>query len=288
MTSTNGSLIKSQVVGRYTTVPGIHVGIVRVTPAIASEWLAANTHNREVRPTTLRVLQAAAERGELRLNGESVIFSDTGILLDGQYRLSVIVLSGVTVDLVVVWGIPEDAQTTMDAGLRRTGADELRWNGIDHAADLAACLTQLWNYQTNGVLGSTGGGGGLSAPTRTEILEMARAHPNVALSLPVGHRLKGLIRQRGLTSALHYVLSEIDRDKAEEFFSRLADGQNLNSGDAILTLRETLLRDWSARLRMTPRRRAAIVIRAWNAFRTGEPMAKFVWTAVDHAFPVPE
>lgn len=64
-----------------------------------------------------------------KMNGEAIKFSNTGRLLDGQHRLLACVESGCSVRTLVIRGLPEDTQETMDAGKSRTMANVLELKG---------------------------------------------------------------------------------------------------------------------------------------------------------------
>ena len=107
----------------------------KIGPAEAEALLAQNEVNRRLRPN---LVLAYAEDMSQGLwdgdNGEAIKISRTGKLKDGQHRLSAIVLSGAVMDLLVIDGVTDDAQKTMDQGSSRTASDVLRMGGIQNAA----------------------------------------------------------------------------------------------------------------------------------------------------------
>ena len=100
-------------------------GIETITPKVASRYLQANTGNRPLRRTSVEQLARAMLRNEWRLTHQGIAFSASGRLLDGQHRLQAVVDSGVSVQMVIVRGLPDDAFMAMDIGNRRTTADVL-------------------------------------------------------------------------------------------------------------------------------------------------------------------
>jgi hypothetical protein len=66
--------------------------VVKVTPAMARQWLKRNSNNRPIRPSHVENLRLAFERGEYVLTHQGVAFSDDGVLIDGQHRLTAISL----------------------------------------------------------------------------------------------------------------------------------------------------------------------------------------------------
>ncbi len=76
-----------------------------ITPEIASELLKANTINRRIKESVVGYLAGEMKNGNFVYNGESIIVSDTGRLLDGQHRLLAIKYSGVSVYVNLVVGV---------------------------------------------------------------------------------------------------------------------------------------------------------------------------------------
>ena len=258
--------------------------IETITPRDAQRYLAHNTNNRTMKRTAVRRWAAAMLRGEWMLNGEAIKFSAKGTLLDGQNRLQAVVESGVTIQALVVRGLPEETQDTMDTGLLRSGADVLYRHGFSDAASLSAAATYLFKFRTKQLRP----GQAYLSPTRVEILELAQANPGLSASIGVAHRLqKRLHCSRALSAALHHWFSEIDQADADLFFESLISGENLRQGSPIFALRR-----WLEQTAITSKRANAYVvsasfIKAWNAFRSNEEMQVVRYRAGVEEFPVP-
>ena len=79
------------------------IGIVRVTPALATEWLEGNVAlNRRLIPNLVTFYAAEMRAGKWRVNGESIKFSKSGALMDGQHRLHAIIKVNQSIPMVVV------------------------------------------------------------------------------------------------------------------------------------------------------------------------------------------
>lgn len=101
--------------------------VIRVTPAMASNWLSSNTINRRLRRSVVDGLVAAFKRGEYQTTHQGIAFSDTGELLDGQHRLTAIaeMPAGASFEMLVTRGIPKSAFRVVDTGLKRSHSDIL-------------------------------------------------------------------------------------------------------------------------------------------------------------------
>lgn len=105
------------------TGPGpdeIRTEVVEVTPRTAAEWLTLNRRNRRARTLLVSKYAADMAAGQWRMAGEPIKFDTSGNLLDGQHRLSAVMLSGATVTMLVVRGLPPESQAVMDSGSART------------------------------------------------------------------------------------------------------------------------------------------------------------------------
>jgi hypothetical protein len=105
---------------------------IDITPALAEKWLANNFRNRPIRQDVVKAFARDMINGVWVQTHQGIAFNDKDDLIDGQHRLSAIVLSGVTVRMMVTFGLPSQIagkeMTTMDAvdrGATRSVADQL-------------------------------------------------------------------------------------------------------------------------------------------------------------------
>lgn len=103
-----------------------------VTPSMASQWLTNNFRNRPVSEETVVAYARDMVNGQWVRTHQGVAFNDADQLIDGQHRLRAIVMSGVTVHMMVTFGLPSKIEgremTTMDAvdrGRPRSVGDQL-------------------------------------------------------------------------------------------------------------------------------------------------------------------
>lgn len=132
----------------------IKTKIIDVSPAMAERWLLKNIINRPLYETTIAKYALDMKRGHWALNHQGICFDEDGNLIDGQQRLSAIVLSGKTIKIFVTHGMPITFQTkdneseesyrtqlTIDGGKSRGIGDQLTLNfGIKNANLKAAII----------------------------------------------------------------------------------------------------------------------------------------------------
>lgn len=245
------------------------VELVKVTPEMAAEWLLHNTHNRKLRERTVKAYAADITAGAWVWNGESIKFSAHGVLLDGQHRLAAIVEAGQPVEMLVVRDLPDATQETMDGGVKRKFQDVLNLRGEASSSALAAITRRVYNWE----LGSRKSWNNI-APTNAQLLHVLEQHPELrdittaAINVARTCGIQGSIIGLGM-----FIFGRIDTDDTDFFFSRLADGQNLASGDPIYELRRTAEQSRSVRGERSAVYITAIMIKAWNAYRAGDKIS---------------
>lgn len=248
-------------------MPEENVELVKITPDLAREWLGFNTHNRNVRSRVVLAYAADMREGNWQWNGESIKFAADGTLLDGQHRLSAIAEADATIQMLVIRGLPNVAQETVDGGAKRKFSDVLKLRGETAPITLASICRRvaLWDGGSRWLDGT-----GKYAPTNAQMLQSLDKYPWLRdIALPVNRvaHLSGL--PASVAGFCWWLFCQISADDNDFFMERLADGQNLVKGDAVYELRRALDSSRSVRGERSERYLTAITIKAWNAYRDG-------------------
>ena len=127
----------------------MNVKIEVITPEIAKDYLAKNTGNyRKINKSRVDAYSKDMSLGKWEFNGESIKFSNSGKLVDGQHRLSAIVKSGVPVKMLVIYGVDDEVKI-YDVAQARTITQIAKANGlvgsVSHASVLSAASILLSN-----------------------------------------------------------------------------------------------------------------------------------------------
>lgn len=245
--------------------------VVDITPELAKKWLAQNTHNRNLRQRVVNGYAADMLAGNWVEDGQSIKFSSTDTLLDGQHRLTAIAESAVTVRMLVVSNLPETTQDTMDTGAKRVLGDVLKLRGETYSITLAAALLRVYQwkqgYRKN--LKSAGN----ARPTHRQLLVVLEEHPELRRSVEIADRIRKTGRISASTAALcHWLFNQIDAGDCAFFFARLCDGVELRNDDPIYALRRVLENFAVDRGRPDEAFVTALVIKGWNAYREGRSL----------------
>ena len=122
----------------------VTAGVAEITPELAKEILSNQNHgNRAIKKAHVKMLATTLKSNEWMLNGESITFSESGRLLDGQHRLTACVNSGIFFQTIVIKGIKDDdAFGTIDIGKPRSVADLMDLQGLPKAPLFSAIAKQ--------------------------------------------------------------------------------------------------------------------------------------------------
>jgi hypothetical protein len=193
---------------------------IEVTPERARAWLENNFRNRPLSDDVVRAYARDMTNGAWIATHQGIAFNDADELIDGQHRLHAIVLSGVTVRMMVTFGLPSKIEgkemTTMDAvdrGRTRSVADQLKiQHGFRDAGITAAICASVAS---------------ICCGERTrrlsvgQTLEVFRAYEE-----PIGRVIAVRAKAHGLRSAgvlAGFVFALAAEEKAGALFARLND-----------------------------------------------------------------
>jgi hypothetical protein len=101
--------------------------VMLVTPKLAKEWLAKRDEKqRQLKPKLVRRYIKEIVNKAWPLTHQAIGFNTNDRCIDGQHRLSAIVATGISLYMLVVWGVVGDYSLPIDIGGVRTNPDLLR------------------------------------------------------------------------------------------------------------------------------------------------------------------
>lgn len=274
--------------------PGVRVSIERITPEIAEKMLTTNVKNRNIKSAPLETVKEAIINDEWSLNGESIIFDKFGRLSDGQHRLTSCVKTGKAIDAVVVRGVEEDAQDTIDTGTRRQLSDYVKIDGYKNNTVVATIGKMLMRKDDIGI-----------CPTLFDNNKTKHSVKAMRRFIRECHdeRIEPLVPYvRAVTDRYKFVPSHMLSALLDEF--RKAGDEDFNEFMAQLTgksaacmpvrllqakLREHADGSSGGKGKFKNSTLAAYFIKAWNAYMCGDVMKRLTYTpgrANPERFPV--
>lgn len=259
-----------------------------ITPILAEQYLETNQNNRKVNKRLVAEYAKQIRDGEWLQNGESIKFSEDGVLLDGQHRLQAIILSETPCEVLVIRGLSKESSKTIDTGKRRNRSDVLYMAGFQNVTALAGALRIVGIFEETRNRNIYPGIFQGRRMTNTRILELANTKKGMQVavdSLYGEYSYVNRILGPSAGAALFYVLSKKDKELAAEFFSALATGINLGQDSVMRSCREKLIKNLTDARKLAPGDRMVLVIRTWNFLRQGIRDKKLI---VLPNSPVPE
>lgn len=206
-----------------------------VGPEMAEKFLATSDKNRAV--STGRVLTLANEMrlGKWVLNGENIIFSESGKLLDGQHRLLAIIESGCHVQLSITTGAPDTAFETINTGRSRSHGDIGGMAEIVKPALSMAAGAMIWRLYHHTSIGEV-----CPPVLALRVVERFPAIQKWANFLSI--QARSPVPPASFLTALVYLEDVASKPQmAERFFAGIDKGADLETGSPILALRNRMM-----------------------------------------------
>ncbi len=265
------------------------IEIVSVTPSQASAWLSTNANNNRKISTTI-VNQYARDMiaGRWEITGEAIKFDTTGRLIDGQHRLTAVVMSKKTVQMAVITGLESKIMHVLDTGKARGGGDALTIAGMGENANAVAALARkIIAYQggVNDILGAKSIRIGKECITNRDILDYVSSHdlqPFVQFAQRAMYHQVNRVFSAGEWAFVFWLLGQTDRDAAETFCLKLATLDSVSATSPIRVLFDKITRSNL----LTPKQRLMATVTAWNAWRTGALLRTIHVSNMDDRIPV--
>lgn len=137
--------------------PGVKVGMIELTPAIAADFLArVPKRQRKKTERTIKKYVADLKAGAWPFLADVIRFNYDDELIDGQHRCQAVLDSGISIQTLVVFGLEPEAIVPMDSGLTRTFQTLLEMEEhVENAGVVAALTLRVWHW-THGNYGEKG------------------------------------------------------------------------------------------------------------------------------------
>lgn len=246
--------------------------IIDLTPDFANRLLTLNRVNRPLREAYAKKLASSMARGEWAFNGDTICVSDTGNLLQGQHRCTAVVISGITITVILVEGVPDSVFSTYDRGIGRTTGDVFHGEGIANYNAVAAITRLILLHRA---LGNPYKGTTQLSPTTQQQEKLLKDEKDAitrAANMAVSSRWAKKYISPSLAGFCYYMFAEKDKHSADVFFDALESGAGLDDTSPALLLRNRLMNDYGEQRKLDKTIKAALVFKAFRNFRIGLKM----------------
>lgn len=264
------------------------LAVVRVTPTLAEQWLEEDEavkkrlkgkfKNRTVIDTLVSFYASEMKAGNWKLNGESIIFGKSGVLLNGQHRLKAIIRANTAVPIVICRDFDEEVFDTIDTGRRRGGSDILSILGYANATTLASMCRWYLSITRQIQVGRP--------ISNHQIKDCIESHPSMVhwAAMHVGKAARRVLPSGCL--GVFTLMDELHgRELTEDFYHKVVTGENLTKGNPAFELRERLLAARGGRsVYLKTAAAIAITIKAANAYILGNKVGVLRY-GTEESFP---
>ena len=121
------------------------ITIEYISPNSAGTYLEKNRTNRTISSSHVAKLAKTMLAGEYHCTHQGIAFDEDGYLVDGQHRLSAVIVSATTQRMTVARNVPHVARSVIDNQMRpRSVADVLAIEGHPLGNKRAIAAARLW------------------------------------------------------------------------------------------------------------------------------------------------
>lgn len=273
---------------RYIAKPPSHSVVFTITPKMAAYLIETyNSGNRKIKSGAIARYAEDMIDGKFYLSGDTIKFSDKGILCDGQNRLLASIKAKKSFATHIVFGIDHRVFSYLDRGKNRSSADALFIDGKMKYPEIAAGAL-AWLERLRLADKSKDG----SPPTRRvfepwEVVELTTEHDLKLMTLAMD-KSRALWQvdknaPRAPTSALYYLFHGKSPALADEFFTTWETNSGARSTCITKAKKklETLRTQGNGRVH--DHVRIAIWILTWNLFvsKRAGTLKDFEWKPRD-------
>ena len=246
--------------------------IFTFTPGMSKYFVKKyNLANRPKKPAKIKQFATDMDEGRWGLTGDTLKWSNSGILLDGQNRLFGCIEADTDFRTHVVFGIDSDLFVFMDRGKNRDGSDALAVKGVTNSGIVAAGIRWAELIDLGAVKGR-------ATFLPYEILDLyENKHQKVEDWVTLA---KKTAQPAGMMAAILYHCGKADHKDALDFAQGWASGQRQKPFQAIAKAESRIMEISTASSgRVHDVVRAAIITIAWNQYRANKAgrVKDFLW-----------
>tara|TARA_R110002020_G_scaffold18695_2_gene64978 strand:- start:18935 stop:19858 length:924 start_codon:yes stop_codon:yes gene_type:complete len=221
-----------ELVGSVSTVTnangGLTLTVEEITPALATQYLDENiSNNRNVSDRHVAALARDMTHNRWSQNGETIKFSQTGELMDGQHRLWACITADRPFTTAVVRGVT--SLDDVDRARPRSMAHVLEVNGYERPTKVSVALNTVWRWEhTNWRINNV-------RPTATEALSFLRQNDaRLYAAMRAGIRLRKIESSLENASLAFWRMSKtFGQEVALDAYARLSKRDWLSLNDPL-------------------------------------------------------
>ncbi len=242
----------------------MHFKTVSVTPVMAKKMLKEMTDNRRIAQAYVRRLAKAMQRGEWTMNAMPIVLNKDGHVIDGQHRLSAVVMYGKPVKMTMAYDVVKEAYKTIDIGMKRTPGHMLSMRG-EKDCNVLASILRLYNCYREKELNQVTCNTAYISPLQTE--SILGENPGIRKSVrfaSLNKKAIHLLMTPSIAGTFHYIFGRRGAKNRDIFFDALLGGANIGKNNPIYILRQILLEKRARYSTKDKPEICCLMIKTWN------------------------
>lgn len=269
--------------GLIATSPNDCARVYTISPELAEHILKIrNGANRKPNARKVDEYLHAMKTKRWPVTGSTIVFSKSGYLLDGQHRLLACARAKVPLTTFVAFNISDGSFAMIDIGRKRSNVDAFTIQRVSHPGIASSAARWIMIHETDPLnRGVTYTNDELFNYFKTS-LDTPMFHTSVAAAVAIEKagrdRLSGGSRRNylpaGSLAAYLMIFSRVNRKHAQQFADQLLNNQR--HGRAYIQAIKDRMDANGGRLHEAVRN--ALLVQAWNAFRSDARPSKSVFT----------
>ncbi|GAB6901985.1 ParB N-terminal domain-containing protein [Kineosporia succinea] len=254
----------------FASIAQDQVTVENISPKEAASLLGTQVRNRPLNRARVDQYAGDMEAGRWRRTKSVISVDRDGHLIDGQHRLTAVILSGSTQEFIVSRGHDPEDQMYMDLTGVRTPPQQMAMMGSRHASRQSTVAKHVLAYDTGVMQASPGNRGGGRYPGLPAIIEFQKKHEEDilwAIDLVLTYGIaKTAFGEAALMSTAFLITRATSKPEVESFWDEWLNPEHATSSNAILRL---------ARLNPGEYKKEAAsgqicaLLHAWNDYRSG-------------------
>lgn len=281
MSATLSAMLKNYLADD-TLVPGVKIGFILLTPEIALDFQKRVPKRQRKHSKRLSEKYATDMIArKWRFIGDAICFNTQDELIDGQHRVDSVIKTGVSIPVIVVFGLDPEAIVPKDTGKSRRFEDLLSMEEhIDNAAFVGSVARRtahwmLGNFGQENVARVINPQWLNTSPTNEQLWTVYRALKDELVdSTKHGLSYSRFFSRSAGPSIFGFawlLLGRIDIDMREAFFHELKNGSGQRPPVVgISNLRRKLTQNWTGEKRPRPWEWQHYIFQSWNRMALGE------------------